>query len=171
MHPGQDAITALRRLHPEARWGWHNEMQEFSLLELYPKHEVPTKIYEPWRRKGPVFGEPWDHDRYEPLWLANFPPSDLRSQRFVPVIRRWLTPLHRRMYDSALERGKKFQDKISNLAGQIGEEIWWDHQRNPHRGQVVARKHAPLQDQEPRDLTHEFMPPFPAEDLLRLESA
>ena len=179
MHPGPDAIMALKRLHPMARLGWFGKERksevelnpgEFALLELYPKHEVPRRIYEPGRERGPVFGESWDHDRYEPLWLANFSPEDVQTLRFVPVVRRWMTPIHRRMYDSAKERGKAYQARIEDLAGTMGEKVWFDIQHSTSSGPCSPKKFTHHEEREPIDLTNSFMPPFPAEDLHRLES-
>lgn len=179
MVPNPDAVDALARLYSSARLAWMGQEREFAgqlnagvfaLLDLYAKHEAKFKVYEPWGDRGPVYGKPWDKDKFVPLLLATFTVEEVQSLSFMPVVRRWMTPIHRRMYESARERGEAFDRKVSNLTGEAGEKAWHDIQHSTHSGATVAKKHATYEEREPVSFKNAFMPRFPAEDLRRLES-
>ena len=97
MEPGPDAIKQLERIHQTARWAWYRAEGCFALLELYPAHEAQGSLYEPWGRRGPVYGAPYDSDRFTPVWLANFSVEDVKNLSFTPTIRRWLTSMRDRI--------------------------------------------------------------------------
>jgi hypothetical protein len=169
-----DAIAALRELCPDARWAWygkpkHGESEElnrgqFALLQLYRRHEASGALYEQWGDKGPIFGAPFDRDRYEPLWLANFTPEDVFALRFVPVVRRWMRPLRARLVESAQQRGLDYENEIKQLAGRIGDEMWWRSQRSTDTPIVVPKKFLTKEDKAVlcgdamRDVRNDFMP-------------
>ena len=149
MVPGPDAIEALASIHAPARWAWWGDETEdddelnrgsFALLELYPKHEVDNQLYERWNDKGPIYGAPFDRDRFVPLLLWSFTPEEVESRRFVPVIRDWLTPMRKRMIDTAMERADNYEGRVASLSGEMGNHLHWLSQRNNSSPNTAARK-------------------------------
>jgi hypothetical protein len=169
MIPPPDAVKELLDLHPTARWGYcgtTNETgePEFALLEIYPRHEAKNKMYEPWDGRGPVFGPAFDPETHEALWLWTFTRHDLQTKAFVPLVKRWRTPLRQRMIESAKERGKQWDATIDGLAEEMGCDMYRRAQRSNHHGEVVAKKFLTTEERAViagdtiRDLSDDFMP-------------
>lgn len=154
MEPGPDAIKQLERLQPTARWGWYQQEGCFSLLELYPVSQSEAVLYEPWGRRGPVFGAPFDPDKYQAVWLANFKPWEVQRGSFIPIIKRWMTSMRDRMVRSAERTAQEFENNIHECAGEQGERLYRDGQKSTESPVMVPYKF--LTQQEKDSLTGDF---------------
>jgi hypothetical protein len=152
-----DAVDALHRLHPAARLGWHGlfkksqgkgELNEgrFSLLELYLKKESELIMYEPWDDRGPVYGKPYDRDSYNLHWLADFSIEDVCSGAFIKVIEGWRSPLHKRLWESARDKGAAMDKRTADLAKEMSAFLRWRGNKSSWGPVIVPRKHMTAED-------------------------
>lgn len=173
MHPPDHRSKALEKLHPRARLGWvgmerdaddeNINKGQFALLQLYPKRaEV---LYEPWNGRGPVFGSHFDPLQWQPCWLANFDPQEVFNGEFLAKVKRWMTPMSKRVKESAIEKGKALEAEVSDITGDAGERLYWAAQKATDRPNVVAKRHMGAEDKAvlsgdnpPVDFTETFVP-------------
>lgn len=138
MYPRPEATEHLERLHPTARLGWKGT--SFALLELYPARAVDHLLYERWNDKGPVYGSPYDPLAQVPVWLADFDPEEVQSMDFLDKVKRWLTPIKKRVRDSALAKGRELESTMRDTAGEYGEKLYRDAQRSCESGVPTPKK-------------------------------
>lgn len=141
MHAPDHICEALYRLHPQVRLGWVGADRlspdedlnkgQFALLQLYHARDAARTFYgDPWGDRGPVFGRPYDRLMRVPIMLHLVHPRDVFSGRIVMDVRHWMKPIKQRVEEAALERGRDYQRKLDDLAGEIGSEMYW----NSHNG-------------------------------------
>lgn len=126
----------LYDLHKQVRLGWVGEDRgpedelnkgKFALIQLYHRRDAERTYYgDPWNDRGPIFGRSFDRLARVPIMLHLIEPEDVFSGKVVVDLKRWMTPIGKRMLESARERGKQYQTEVDNLAGEMGSRMYWD---------------------------------------------
>ena len=134
MRPPEWVSLDVERENKYARLAWHGEEQQFAVVDLVPAPLVKRMIKEPWGNRGPVFGSYFDRLRRVPVWVDNVDTSDVMSGRVAHLVRRWSTPLKKRLEDRHEATKREQADSVSNVAGEMGEEMYWRAQRSSEGG-------------------------------------
>ena len=85
--------------------------------------------------RGPIFNRhgrttpDWPWMGYHPIFVADFGEFQIDNYKvfgggIIPIIRRWLQPIQKRMLDSRREAGKQLQAKADNIAGEATDYLW-----------------------------------------------
>lgn len=152
MHPPEWVLKKLQELHPQVRLGWIGQDREgsedelnkghFALIQLYQVRDSERTYFgDEWSDRGPIYGKPFDRLSRVPRYLADLTSEDVFSGRAIALLQRWMRPMKDRFMESAKEKGAGYQSSIDNLAGEMGEEMYWkSKQTDATRPEPVAKK-------------------------------
>ena len=126
MQPAPDAIRKLREINPTLRWAYDNTRpgEVFTLVQILSRGADDLFIQAPWGRRGPIFGQPFDSDRFVALVVSDFPAYAVNQLEFVPLVRRWQIPLAARMLADEKRANTEHQRRKRELAEKIGDEFY-----------------------------------------------
>jgi hypothetical protein len=164
----------------------------FALVQLYHVRDADGCYRELWDRtdvqdndytvrtvridRGPVFAKDggsrkdWD-ERYVPVYVANLAdygitPQQVFSGEFLGTVRRWLTPIVKRVVDSAREAGKDLKRQTGDIADEAAKFQWREAQRADATRPCLAYKHCKddmkaweRQRERASNLENYYMPP------------
>ena len=106
------------------------------------------------KERGPIFGKngstrrDWDNLFRVPMFIATLDESfgmgtdDVLSGRFLESIRLWLTPIERRMRESAREKGRDLSGAIDDVAHEATADLLKSAQKSDAASVIMADKHA-----------------------------
>jgi hypothetical protein len=151
MHAPEWVCNELYRLHPQVRLGWVGQDRsgpddelnkgKFALIQLYAVRDSERTYFgDAWNDRGPIFGKTYDRLFRIPRILELIEPEDVFSGKIVMLLKRWMTPIKNRVTDSRREKGRKYKAQLDDLAGAMGEELYWKGQHATSRPPVVANK-------------------------------
>ena len=103
-------------------------------------------------RRGPVFSKngtctpDWDPLFRKPMYIANLedygiPLSEVLSGEFLGTVKEWLTPIKRRVIESAKEQGKLLKTKAEDIGDEAADFLWREAQRSDATSVIKANKH------------------------------
>lgn len=161
MHPPQHIVAKLEEINPNVRLGWTARKYAgapaggaFAVLDLYPRALAEQSFEAWWDDSGPVFGS-----SYDPL------------QR-IPIIKKWYTPIqvfngdvvgwvkHASRTDKQFARYirernerliKERTDARKDMAGELGEELYWRGQRGTEPVPTIPDKDVTAADKAKLD--------------------
>ena len=177
MYPPQHVLDEIQEIHPQIRVGWigydrsgpDEELNkgDFYLIQLVPKRAMGLEFNEPWGDKGPIYGQDWNRmDRVPFMAAGPLDTEDMFSGAVCKTLRKLCSKsAWQRRVDSAAEKGNEYDRQVTDLAGEIGEHLWWQANQTGHTGpDKVANKHltpdekAVLNGDSKKDLKNSFMP-------------
>jgi len=92
--------------------------------------------------------------------------QDVFNGAIVKALRVMLTPRTDRIVKNRKKLGQAYDDNVKDLAGEMGEELYWKSQQTAAAGNRAAPKKFVTEDEKTilrgekkRDLTGAFMPP------------
>ena len=104
--------------------------------------------------RGPVFSKngtthrDWDNLSRVPVFVAtldesyNITTKDVLSGKFLDSIRLWLTPIERRMRESAREKGRQLAGVMDDVAHEATSDLLKASHRSDAASVTMANKHA-----------------------------
>ena len=133
----------LERVHQWARLGWYGSDADgrFALLDLYPAPLAARTLELRWDDMGPVYGSDYDRLARVPIVKGWFTPKEVFGGYVIPALRRMLTPLVDRVRKANEQHARDRKSERKDLAGQMGEELYWKAQRSSTPGPTIADKH------------------------------
>lgn len=148
MRPPEHICKSIERIHKWARLGWHGSDTDgrFALLDLYPAPLAARSFELHWEDRGPVYGSPYDAMMRVPIVKGWFHPQHVYSGELVRDLRRMRSSLVERVRKHNEKRIREEQARKKDLAGEAGEELYWNAQKSNHTGPIVAKKHLSKQE-------------------------
>jgi hypothetical protein len=174
MHPPQHELDRIQKLHPWARLGWIGRKRtspddlnvgDFYLVQLISQRAAQFEYNEPWADKGPIYGKAYDPLQRVPFMMAGpFPAEDIYSGAVTAALELLLRPPQDRVYKSQRSKGEQMDDDVTQLAGEMGEYLWWkanqtdamSNRATPAKD-VTAEEKAVLTGERMRDLKNTFV--------------
>lgn len=104
--------------------------------------------------RGPIFNKnggtkrDWDNLSRVPVFVATLDeeydmgPDDVLSGRFLDSIRHWMTPIERRMRESAREAGRTLSGAIDDVAHEVSADLVKESHKSDAATVIMANKHA-----------------------------
>lgn len=104
--------------------------------------------------RGPIFGKngtthrDWDNLSRVPVFVATLDESygmgteDVLSGKFLDSIRLWLTPIERRMRESAREAGRNLAGVIDDVSHEASSDLLKESHKSDAASVIMANKHA-----------------------------
>jgi hypothetical protein len=177
--PPAHVLKELQQIHPWVRVGWIGEDKKgpddelnrgsFYLIQLVKRKVAEHEYNEPWDSKGPIYGEPYDRLARIPFMAAGpIDVEDMFSGAVTKALRVMMTPVTERMVKSAQAKTNQIHDEIHDVAGEMGERIYWDAHRTDAtsnraltKEDVTEEDKAILRGERMTDLSSAFMPNMP----------
>lgn len=145
MRPPQFVLDDLQRTHKWLRLGWvrHDKRTPtddlnrgaYYLIQLISQRAATIEFNEPWRDRGPVYGDPYDPlarvpfimaGPFETDGFADVPGEDFWTWgSLVKTVRRMLEPVYERTVETAKEAAKTYDEQVHDLAGEMSEYLRW----------------------------------------------
>jgi hypothetical protein len=108
----------------------------------------PKRVY-----RGPIFNRhggtvpDWDPLFRKPVYVANledygFSAEQVKSGEFLVTLKEWLTPIKRRIVESAREQGRVLQRATEDIADEATDFLWREAQKSDATSVIMANKHA-----------------------------
>jgi hypothetical protein len=170
MHPPRWVLDELVRITPWARIGWLGKERgpkdelnkgEFVLLDLIKARLIDKTFKEPWADRGPVYGPWFDPLARMPVMIKAYQPEEVFGGAIIADVKRLVTPLKPRLDKTWLAEERKYRDGISDLAGQMGSELYWRAHRNIEGGIATHLPNKCLTKKEKEVLTGEWKQHLP----------
>ena len=145
MEAPQHICEQIYQIDPDIRLGWTGLKQKpdeprklnhgrFALILLInPRLEQQVLTGTPWLDRGPIFGCWFDPLQRIPMVIGWYKPGTPwdeviwavkdRKKPIVPVIE-----------SALLNEGKWYDDQVNDLAGEMGEHLYWQASQTGHSG-------------------------------------
>ena len=152
LNPGSFALV---QLYHKQDTGTLEDPSTFRLLwdvdPVVNEHGETTVVK---KERGPIFNKngggrrDWDSLFRVPVFVAALDESfgmtteDVLSGRFLETIRHWMTPIDRRMRESAREKGRNLASAIDDVAHEATGDLLKDAQKSDAASVIMADKHA-----------------------------
>ena len=152
LNPGSFALV---QLYHKQDTGSVDDPTTFRLLwdvdPVVDEHGETTIVR---KERGPIFNKnggtrrDWDSLSRVPVFVATLDESygmdtsDVLSGRFLESVRLWMTPIERRMRESAREKGRQLAGAIDDVAHEATGDLLKEAQKSDAASVVMADKHA-----------------------------
>ena len=172
MYPPMHVIRALEKVNPNVRLGWTHKKEfadvpmdgAFALLDLYPSNcmsgspqfclrrgSCALHTMEPiWDRFGPIYGSKYDETR-TPVLKKFCRPHIVFNGEIIGVVQ-FMSMTDREFAEAIIEQNaaleKQRKDSIKDLAGEMGQELYWEAQNSTEAGPTIANKHITKTEKE-----------------------
>lgn len=85
--------------------------------------------------RGPIFNRrgrttpDWNWSGYHPIFIADLGEYHIDNYKvfgggIIPIMRRWLAPLKKRLVESRVEAGRQLQSNAEDIAGEATDYLW-----------------------------------------------
>jgi hypothetical protein len=144
-------------------------------IEAYVGEDGTTRVQR--ADRGPIFNRDggtvpdWDPIFKKPVYVANFDDFDVPIERVLDgsilrLLEHWLTPIERRVRESAREKGRQLDRDADAMAGEMTDYLWREAQKSDAASSPMAYKHAKEElaawdrmNSQARQLPDYYMPP------------
>ena len=140
MHAPEWVSRELERLHPQLRLGWMGQERlspdeplnkgSFFLLQLYHRRDAERTLHFAWESSGPIWGSRYDPLQRVPFVMQPLSNEEVFTGEVLQIVREMMVPLKERLHSAMKEEGKVLDAEMDDLAGEMGEQMYWNSKRH-----------------------------------------